>query len=79
MEPRSFVSPPGDNPPHHMWDETQESQFNCTKIVMDSLTKGLPDQDVFCVMGNHGNFECTHFIYRILADKMIIETLEGYF
>ena len=44
----------GDSPPHTIWDETEQSQFDCTRKVVAALQRGVPGVRVLPNIGNHG-------------------------
>ena len=45
---------PGDTPPHTMWDESYNSQLNCTQTLIEKSEEILGAYRVFPNIGNHG-------------------------
>ncbi|GAM21534.1 hypothetical protein SAMD00019534_047090, partial [Acytostelium subglobosum LB1] len=43
----------GDNPPHDVWMQTQETQLNASAVITDVLAKYFPGSQVFAAIGNH--------------------------
>jgi len=43
----------GDIPPHSVWDETEESQKDCSRTLVDVLLQNLTGYNVYPNIGNH--------------------------
>ena len=50
----SVVCCAGDNPPHTWWEETMESQLDCTRRLTTMIRETLPGYPVYPTLGNHG-------------------------
>jgi len=44
----------GDIPPHTVWDETPQSQLDCTVALVDLIARNLTGYNVYPIIGNHG-------------------------
>ena len=52
----------GDNPPHDIWLETEESQMNAHSLVISMMKKHLPNTPIYPVLGNHESFPESEYI-----------------
>ena len=52
----------GDDPPHNVWNQTQEYNVNVSRIIANLFATGLPNTTFFPVLGNHNGVCLVHVI-----------------
>lgn len=51
----------GDIPPHTVWDETPQSQLDCTVALVDLIARNLTGYNVYPIIGNHEGYPTNLF------------------
>jgi len=66
-----FVIFTGDIPPHTMWDETMDSQLQCSQVLTDSLKTILNGSTVYPSIGNHEMYPTNLFSVREISNDTV--------
>lgn len=59
----------GDIPPHTMWDETLDSQLNCTVTLTETLGRIIKSTPIYPCIGNHEMFPTNLLSLSQIPDK----------
>ena len=51
--PPDFGFLTGDDPPHNVWNQTQEYNVNVSKSIAEMFKNAFPNMTYFPVLGNH--------------------------
>lgn len=64
-----FIVFTGDIPPHTMWDETLDSQLNCTVALTETLGRIIPATPIYPCIGNHEMYPTNLLSLSQIPDK----------
>ena len=68
-----FVLYGGDNPPHDVWIETEQSQMDIETTVVNMFKKNFPNTPVYPVLGNHESYPESEYLQDFYTN--LTETL----
>ena len=68
-----FVLYGGDNPPHDLWVETEQSQMDVEISVIHMFKKYLPNTPIYPVLGNHDSYPESEYLQSLYTN--LTETL----
>ena len=63
-----FVVYGGDNPPHDLWLETEQSQMNVESIVINMFKKYFPKTPIYPVLGNHESYPESEYLQSLYGN-----------
>ena len=70
-----FVVYGGDNPPHDLWIETEQSQMNVESIVINMFKQHFPNTPIYPVLGNHESYPESEYFQSLYLNQT--KTLAG--
>jgi sphingomyelin phosphodiesterase len=59
----------GDIPPHTMWDESLDSQLNCTVALTETLARTIKTTPIYPCIGNHEMFPTNLLSLKQMPDR----------
>ena len=63
-----FVVYGGDNPPHDLWMETEQSQMNVESIVINMFKQHFPNTPIYPVLGNHESYPESEYLQSLYVN-----------
>ncbi|KAI6654603.1 hypothetical protein LOD99_999 [Oopsacas minuta] len=64
-----FVVYGGDNPPHDMWAETEESQMVVEALVIKMFKENFPNTSIYPVLGNHESYPESEYLQSLYMNQ----------